>query len=149
MFADSFTSTPKQVRDQVCKHISDRVDQIVAIADREHAKTGRPKKQLVNTVGTSDEGTLAALHNSYVGPGDLRPEGPRHDNDFVDIAEIRIAPTHEELVCRVPPFLPANIFGAPHPLPAESPERLLDTQFRLLREELTYALYLAWHNFSY
>lgn len=91
-------------------------------------------------VGSTDEGTLAALHTTYVAPGELREEGPRHDNDYVDIEGIRIAPTHEELVCRLPPFLPANIYGAPHPLPSESPERLLDTQFRLLREELTCVL---------
>jgi hypothetical protein len=57
--------------------------------------------------------------------------------DFVDIASIRVAPTSQELSCRLEGFLPANLYDAPHPLPAGSMERLLDIQFRLLREELT------------
>ncbi|KAI6021428.1 hypothetical protein BKA83DRAFT_166314 [Pisolithus microcarpus] len=47
------------------------------------------------------------------------------------------APTHEELMCPIEPFLPATLYDAPHPASAESMERLLDIQFRLLREELT------------
>ncbi|KAJ3544380.1 hypothetical protein NM688_g5751 [Phlebia brevispora] len=136
-FQDPLTSSSEQIREQICKHLADKVDQLVNIVDRDHNKAQRPKKQVQVQAGSSEEGMLAALHNSYVGPGETRQEGPRHDNDFVDIADIRIAPTHEELVCRIPPFLPANLFGAPHPLPSESPEKLLDTQFRLLREELT------------
>ena len=136
-FTDALTSEPCEVRQQICKYLQDKVEQVTAIVDREHAKMQRPKKQTISMSGMPQEGTLAALYNSYVGPGYLRPEGPRHDNDFVDISDIRIAPTHAELVCRIPPFLPANIYGAPHPLPVGSPERLLDTQFRLLREELT------------
>ena len=82
-------------------------------------------------------GSVAALHNAYEGPGAARPEGPRHDNDYINIADIQIAPTHAELTSPLHPFLPANLFGAPHPLPPESMEQLLDIQFRLLREELT------------
>lgn len=88
------------------------------------------------SVAISEEGDIAALHNAYEGPGSLRPEGPRHDNDFVDINDIRIAPTHNELISRISPYLPANIHAAPHPYSPESMERLLDIQFRLLREEL-------------
>ena len=71
------------------------------------------------------------------GPGDERREGPRHDNDFVEIAQIQIAPTNGELVCRIPPYLPYNVPNAPHTYAADSIQRLLDIQFRLLREELT------------
>jgi hypothetical protein len=73
----------------------------------------------------------------YEGPGEIRSKGPRHDNDFADISEIRVAPTHEELVCRTPPFLPGNFYEAPHHLETGSMARLLDIQFRLLREDLT------------
>ena len=86
-------------------------------------------------LGTGD-GTTEALWGNYNGPGPLCPGGPRHDNDFLNIGQIRIAPTREELVCRKQPFLPANIYGAPHPFPPDSMERHLDIHFRLLREEL-------------
>ena len=76
------------------------------------------------------------LEAYYSGPGELREEGPRHDNDFVNIQDIKVAPTDNELLCRLRPFLPANIPNAPHPLPANSMSRLMDIQFRLLREEL-------------
>ncbi|QRV86468.1 Zinc finger, NF-X1-type [Ceratobasidium sp. AG-Ba] len=82
------------------------------------------------------EATLARLQREFQGPGNLRTEGPRHDNDKVEIQEIRIAPTQEELLCRLPPYLPGNIPGAPHQHAAEDVQRLLDIQFRLLREEL-------------
>lgn len=137
-FADSLTTSPIETRRQICQHLRAKFDQLIAIVDREHSKSQRAKSaHTVIPQSASDEGILAALHNSYVGPGILRPEGPRHDNDHVDIGEIRIAPTNEELVCRVPPFLPSTLYGAPHPSPPDSSERLLDIQFRLLREELT------------
>mgnify|MGYP001811283439 CR=1 FL=1 len=40
--------------------------------------------------------------------GSLRPKGPRHDNDFADIREVRIPPTEGEVLCEEPPYLPAN-----------------------------------------
>lgn len=83
------------------------------------------------------ENAVGALLYGYEGPGEERQEGPRHDNDFVDIWRIQIAPTNEELVCKIPPYLPANIPNAPHTFPSDSIQRLLDVQFRLLREELT------------
>ena len=86
-------------------------------------------------LGTGD-GTIEAFWNDYSGSGSLCPGGPRHDNEFLNIGQIRIAPTREELVCREQPLLPANIYGAPHPFPPDSMERHLDIHFRLLREEL-------------
>lgn len=136
-FSDPITESAPQIREQVTRHLTDKIGQLVEIVDREHNKIHQVKKSAPVRAGLSQEGTLAALHNAYEGPGDSRVEGPRHDNDHVYISDIRIAPTHDELICRIAPFLPANIFGAPHPLPSESPERLLDIQFRLLREEMT------------
>lgn len=115
----------------------------MSIVDREQTKLNRSLQgglrvnSLVTNAG-SNEGIIAALQTNYDGPGEDRQDGPRHDNDHREIDKIRIAPTHQELISRIPPFLPANLYDAPHPLPAESMERLLDIQFRLLREELTY-----------
>lgn len=84
------------------------------------------------------EGLLSSLQRNcdYDGPGELRELGPRHDNDHVAIGMIRVAPTHTELFCEDDPFLPGNFFEAPHFHEPQSIERLLDIQFRLLREEL-------------
>ncbi|KAL9937163.1 hypothetical protein V8E36_003572 [Tilletia maclaganii] len=54
----------------------------------------------------------------------------------MSIQEIRVLPTTNELLSPEPSYLPFNFPGAPHHLPDESIERLLDTQFRLLRSEL-------------
>lgn len=142
-FDDPFKAAAPGAKEHIGRHLQGKIDRVVAIVHREHSKLERSlRPQSSETVARHDrsrEGLVAALLNSYVGPGEERPEGPRHDNDFIDIDKIRIAPTHEELICRIEPFLPANFYEAPHPLPAESMERLLDIQFRLLREELTYA----------
>ena len=140
-FDDSIVNTPQQARHFVIERLRALVDRVVAIVDRKHRDNERvqhPVRIAMSVTSTSNEGVLAALHNSYEGPGELRPGGPRHDNDFVNISDIQIGPTHDELTSPHQPFLPANLYGAPHPLPSESMEQLLDIQFRLLREELTY-----------
>jgi hypothetical protein len=120
--------------------LNEKINKLVSIVEREQGKEQRSdsQKQRSAHATSSNEGILAALESTYEGPGAIHEGGPRHDNDFVDIYDIRIAPTHEELMSRVPPFLPVNFFGAPHPAPPGSMQRLLDIQFRLLREELTY-----------
>ncbi|KAG2361405.1 hypothetical protein BDR07DRAFT_1472123 [Suillus spraguei] len=123
------------VRDLLIQTLNEKIHKLVSIVEREQGKEKRPDRQ--KQAAPSNEGILAALHSGYQGPGTVREGGPRHDNDFEDIYDIRIAPTHEELMSRIPPFLPVNFFGAPHPAPMESMQRLLDIQFRLLREELT------------
>lgn len=140
IFADPVVSASQQARHLVIERLRALVGRLVAIVDRKHRDSERGKQPLRNPAvlsSTSNQGILAVLHNAYEGPGSLRPNGPRHDNDFVDIADIQIAPTHEELTSHLHPFLPADLFGAPHPCPSESMEQLLDIQFRLLREELT------------
>jgi hypothetical protein len=72
---------------------------------------------------------------TYDPPGELSKNGKRHDNDFVEIANISIIPTNEEILCERPPFLPATLRRSLHFLP-DGPKRLFDTQFRLLREDL-------------
>ncbi|KAH9931167.1 P-loop containing nucleoside triphosphate hydrolase protein [Epithele typhae] len=140
-FDDSIAGAPPQARHFVVERLCGLVDRLTTIVERKHRDNTRVKEQKRNPLAySSDEGILAALHNAYEGPGTARPEGPRHDNDFIEIGSIQIAPTHDELTSRLHPFLPANIYGAPHPLDPESMEQLLDIQFRLLREELTASL---------
>ncbi|KAF9373618.1 hypothetical protein CPC16_001761 [Podila verticillata] len=80
--------------------------------------------------------SLAFLHVDFDPPGLESAEGPRHDNDLVQIKDIRIVPTQAELTCERPPFLPSNdVPGAPHHLPPGWP-RLLDIHFRLNREDM-------------
>jgi hypothetical protein len=134
------TTTESPLRDHVVNHLRRKIDRSIAIVEREEGKLSRsrPAEPSIpaNLNSGPGEGVVAALAICYEGPGDLRPQGSRHDNDFPDIQQIRIAPTHDELTSRNAPFLPANFHDAPHHLPAQSMERLLDIQFRLLREEL-------------
>ncbi|KAJ7188061.1 hypothetical protein C8R46DRAFT_1053533 [Mycena filopes] len=140
-FDDPFKDSNSVTRHQITNHLRAKVDRLIAIVDREESRLDRVNERRVAASSTlldrTHEGVVAALNITYDGPGQLRVHGPRHDNDFADIVEIRIVPTHEELISRIPPFLPGNFHDAPHHLPAESAERLLDLQFRLLREELT------------
>ena len=71
----------------------------------------------------------------YDPPGELSKDGKRHDNDFIEIEKISIIPTNEEILCERQPFLPSSIHSSLHFLP-DGAARLLDTQFRLLREDL-------------
>jgi hypothetical protein len=57
-----------------------------------------------------------------------------HDNDFENISKISIIPTEEEILCDQPPYLP-SIFDERHSLP-NGAAKLLDRQFRLLREDM-------------
>lgn len=123
--------------------IRGKAERLLKIVMREQAKLDRAQRRTALSHGPNassalnTSGILSALHITYEGPGELRPNGPRHDNDFEDIEQIRVAPTHDELVSHTAPYLPANLHNAPHHLPSDSPARLLDIQFRLLREELT------------
>ena len=80
--------------------------------------------------------TVASSHLlPYFWPGDLNESGARHSNDFVDIAQVRIIPTLDELLSEVPPCLPQNRADAPHHHPPESIQRLVDVHFRLFRHD--------------
>lgn len=70
-------------------------------------------------------------------PGKLSESGPRHDNDRALISDIRILPTLSEILCNErSDFLPMR--HDPN-FPSKHHEtgilRLLDSQFRLLRED--------------
>jgi hypothetical protein len=66
------------------------------------------------------------------GPGLLSKRGPRHDNDFSDISEIRIMPTVAEILSLRDEYLPTSDASKFH-LPGL--QGYLDRHFRLIREE--------------
>ncbi|KAG0279807.1 hypothetical protein BGZ95_000157 [Linnemannia exigua] len=79
---------------------------------------------------------LVQLHHFYDPPGQLSEDGPRHDNDLVDIADISVLPTQLEIVSKRNPFLPSNdVPEAPHFLPLGW-RRQIDIHFRLYREDM-------------
>jgi hypothetical protein len=134
-FADSLDpvqSSPEAILGHLRKGI-ERLQDIVGRNNISHRFQG-PSTVLS---GTSDHAhTVQRLQLIYEGPGTELEGGPRHDNDHVSISDIKIAPTHDELVSTLAPYLPYNIPGAPHSYPSSSMQRLLDIHFRLLREEL-------------
>ncbi|GJE96154.1 NFX1-type zinc finger-containing protein [Phanerochaete sordida] len=138
-FEDPISSQDQRTKRLVIKHLSEELDRLADIVNREQArKGGRP---LISGPSQAarlhrQQARVAQLVVGYEPAGALRSQGSRHDNDFVDISQIEIPPTHDELLSDCPPCLPANLPDAPHHLPAYSMERHIDVQFRLLREEL-------------
>jgi hypothetical protein len=53
---------------------------------------------------------------------------------------ISVTPTQEEVLSGTEPFLPQNRADAPHHHPAGTVDRLLDTHFRLLRNDMLQTL---------
>ncbi|THU97835.1 P-loop containing nucleoside triphosphate hydrolase protein [Dendrothele bispora CBS 962.96] len=133
-FDDPLREYPPAKLKFIISYLEDQVDKIVKIASREESKLealNKPPTAVINPtpVVRHNEGLIATLNMIY------EPVGGRHDNDLADINDMRIAPTSGELLSESS-FTPANIYGAPHHLPVGTMERLLDIQFRLLREEL-------------
>lgn len=124
----------EDIRDHVVDLIEGKIDQLRAILER--CRAPRPAASVPTAVLVRDTDDTA-----FQGPGDLRVGGPRHDNDLVAIEEIRVAPTQSELLSEYDPYLPYNYHGAEHHKEAESMSRLLDIQFRLMREELVYVFF--------
>ncbi|KAF9780977.1 hypothetical protein BJ322DRAFT_1011491 [Thelephora terrestris] len=123
--------------------LRETIERLRIIIGREHRATESRRivsRKIVLSEAEKTQALLMRVEQTYDPPGHLRPDGPRHDNDFANIADIRICPTSEELMCQLDPYLPVTIPGAPHHLPAGSMERHLDIQFRLLREDLTFPI---------
>lgn len=132
---------PQATRDHIMRYLINNMELVIKVVDREQQIIDRSMKKFESSFNQPlsverSEALIAALDITYEGPGNLYPNGPRHDNDFVDILDIAIVPTEQELRSTASPYLPANIPNAPHPQPPGSIERCLDIQFRLLREEL-------------
>ena len=106
-----------------------KVEQKLGIADLipEHRQ---PTEEPAETIG--DMSYLAEVDF----PGDLSVNGARHDNDKASIRDIRILPTREEIMSMMrDEYLPRKDY---HPKVHHLPPgivRILDTQFRLLRED--------------
>ncbi|CAG8486394.1 199_t:CDS:10, partial [Diversispora eburnea] len=87
------------------------------------------------------------LKRSYDPPGELSVHGPRHSNDFTEISKISIIPTTDEILCKREPYLPvASGNDDLHHLP-KGAARLLDRQFRLLREDMLNAFRTSINSF--
>jgi hypothetical protein len=76
-----------------------------------------------------------ALHVDL--PGELSQHGPRHDNDHALISDIKILPTLSEILCNQrADFLPQRHNPGSSSIHHETGVlQLLDSQFRLLRED--------------
>ena len=141
-FTDSIALSTPAVRNLTLAELEKEVNRLRLITDREFKHTERMRRPVAHA-GVNDshiqQAFISRLAHTYEPPGTSRDGGPRHDNDFTDIGDIRIAPTHEELLCPIAPYLPVFLPMAPHHLPVNSMQRHLDIQFRLLREEMMYA----------
>ena len=77
-----------------------------------------------------------ADHDKIDFPGDLSMHGSRHDNDKASILDIKILPTQEEVMCMTrTDYLPMRDYDPSVHHLAPGIHRVLDTQFRLLRED--------------
>jgi hypothetical protein len=139
-FSDSIVESSPEIRNLTLAELEKEVGRLRLIADREYGYAERMRRPVAHVAVTADQmqqALTSRLSHTYEPPGTLRDGGtPRHDNDSTDIHDIRIAPTHEELICPLPPYLPVFLPAAPHHLPENSMQRHLDIQFRLLREEM-------------
>lgn len=120
-------------------HVKKTIDSLFEVVERAEGSTLRRSQVEVEVAPreATNQVLLDRLLMTYDGPGVYHEGGvPRHDNDKENVSQIEIVPTHAELTASIGPYLPANIPGAPHHLPSSSMERLIDIQFRLLREEL-------------
>ena len=137
-FQDEITDFPRAERTTAVESLRRSLKQLTHMVERIEGKTRRGILESIgNTMAQAGTRADAVVQRvMFDPPGAIREGGPRHDNDHEDIRDISIVPTHDELMCPDDPYLPANFPLAPHHLPADSMERIIDTQFRLLREEL-------------
>lgn len=70
------------------------------------------------------------------GPGQLSKAGPRHQNDHVNIEDISILPTVDEILSLRTPYVPKKGIKESHHLQIGQ-SRLIDTSFRQLRYDCT------------
>ncbi|KAJ0297831.1 hypothetical protein COL5a_011109 [Colletotrichum fioriniae] len=98
-------------------------------------------QSLVDAVHVSaSSGAMAEFTLSQDLPGKLSKRRERHDNDHQDISDIRLMPTHQEIMSSRDEYLPvAN--PAQHHL--QGLRGLLDRHFRLLREDTLHDLRTA------
>lgn len=95
---------------------------------------GRANGILVTTAEETQDQSQSVLKSPSTYPKDIRIPGDRHDNDKRDITHIKIIPTKDEILSEEPDFLPSLNHDQPHFL--DGVERILDTHFRLLRNDI-------------
>ena len=83
----------------------------------------------------SEDGEIRDAVSTSSYPRDLLAPSNRHDNDKLNIAEMTIFPTREEILSDVEEFLPFTDYDQPHFL-ADPRQRHIDTYFRLLRHDV-------------
>lgn len=118
-FQDPILESQAGIRDFTIEQLGREIHKLRSIVRRESGiadEQRKPKRRAGISDAQRQEILVSQLSQAYDPPGDLRDEGPRHDNDFSSIADIRIAPTQEELMCGVDSYLPAVVAGAPHHL---------------------------------
>lgn len=137
-FEDVIGRVNARARHAVVALVQEHIDTLVFTLKCVYEKAARARRPAGPSLPAIHRSKALAsrLLQTYDPPGHLRPEGRRHDNDFADISRIRVVPTADELASSSSPYIPPTLVEAPHHLPANSMERHLDIQFRLLREEL-------------
>ncbi|KAF8243672.1 hypothetical protein K440DRAFT_636872 [Wilcoxina mikolae CBS 423.85] len=101
-------------------------------APRRHDWSYSPTRD--NTLLPISAGASYPTVRTYVDlPGNLSSRGPRHNNDKSSIEGITILPTTSEIHANRTEYLPLMNKEFPHH--ESGIDRLLDTQFRLLRED--------------
>ncbi len=128
------TGEARELRDNVriiVATVRATVDMEARRRDRESAAVAKHARDRLFPRGLKPAASVVDVD----GPGEASRSGPRHDNDFEDFREICIGPTAQELLCQREPYLPANTTDFPHHV-EDRVQRLLDTQFRLLRHDL-------------
>jgi hypothetical protein len=84
---------------------------------------------------TFSEGTRVPREEEPL-PGELHPDGPRHDNDKSDFREISAIPSADETKCDALPYLPLQLRDhRGSGWIADPVDRHLDIQFRLTRQD--------------
>jgi hypothetical protein len=91
---DMVSHTPPRVATLFTNNLAKMIEKISKIAERDQKRL-RPEDTSIITAALQDLAiATSGLHRLYEGPG----KG-RHNNDYANIKEISIEPTHEELMC--------------------------------------------------
>ncbi|DBB11483.1 TPA: hypothetical protein ACH3X3_006891 [Trebouxia sp. C0006] len=134
-----FTSRGSVSGESVLSSSLSRLSRLVASqqGDYQTAQTQAAQSAQLRSLRTQQRAAsrISQAEEAQAGPGIHRKQGPRHDNDFARIASISIAPTQEEMLCTVPPYLPRNQAGTVMHLDSASQAAHLDMQFRLFRHD--------------
>ncbi|RIA86082.1 hypothetical protein C1645_780424 [Glomus cerebriforme] len=137
---DALVSDPekRQYYFDILDHEMTRLNYVLSDGRRSLAAAKREAKNDVTSEIVLESRKMAKmneLERLYDPPGELSKDGPRHDNDFLEISKISIIPTKDEILASREPSLPSFMLDHPDSLP-DGIARLLDMQFRLLREDM-------------